>query len=97
MDHDNCPRCDVSLVGDRIPDKHLSRVDLETGETIPYVGPPQFYRHTILVEIPGVYDGGLFYACPSCGGAWHRWPEDHYLYKRADIHVRAQNERMLNL
>ena len=32
-----------------------------------------------MVEVPRVYDGGLYYQCPDCGGRWHRWPEDHRL------------------
>jgi len=35
------------------------------------------------VEVPGVYDGVLYWECPDCGAAWHRWTEgfgstDHY-------------------
>lgn len=34
------------------------------------------YSKATLVEIRGVYDGGLFYAdIGGCGKAWHRWPE----------------------
>jgi hypothetical protein len=35
------------------------------------------YSKATLVEIRGVYDGGLFYADrEGCGRAWHRWSED---------------------
>lgn len=37
------------------------------------------YRRTVMVEIRGVYDGGLFYECPDCRGRWHRWPKGHWL------------------
>jgi len=37
------------------------------------------YTRAIMVEVPRVYDGGLYYQCPDCGGRWHRWPEDHRL------------------
>lgn len=42
------------------------------------------YLRTIGVCIPGVYDGVLFWACPDCQGAWHRWaPEDGRRYEAA--------------
>lgn len=41
------------------------------------------YSRTLMVEVNGVYDGGLFYQCPDCYGRWHRWPPGHYLRKRA--------------
>lgn len=86
---DNCPRCDMNLVGDRIPDDQLGLWDYSVTPPImhPYDGPPQFYRLAILVEVPGVYDGGLFFKCPSCGARWHRWPEGHYLRVRAEKFV----------
>lgn len=34
------------------------------------------YSHGIMVEVPGVYDGGLYFACPFCGGTWHRWTSE---------------------
>lgn len=40
-------------------------------------------RRTFMVQIRGLYDGGLFYECPDCGGRWHRWPEGHWLRQRA--------------
>ncbi len=39
------------------------------------------------VEIPGVYDGVLYWACPACDRLWHRWPTDHYLRGRAERFV----------
>lgn len=40
------------------------------------------------VNIPGVYDGVLFWACMNCSHAWHRWPVNHYLHNRAAPYVR---------
>ena len=51
-------------------------VELQVGES----------RRSILVEIQGVYDGGLYFKCPDCGVCWHRWPEGHPLYVRAVKH-----------
>lgn len=84
-----CPHCNRSLIGDRIPDSQLGEWDLTANppKRRPYHGPPQFYRREILIEISGVYDGGLFFQCPSCDGRWHRWPEGHYLRKRAEYYV----------
>jgi hypothetical protein len=48
------------------------------------------YRLAILVEVQGVYDGGLFYQCPFCNGRWHRFPEDHWLYPRAARYIGEQ-------
>jgi uncharacterized protein with PIN domain len=47
------------------------------------------YR-TILVEIRGVYDGGLFWMCPDCEGRWHRWPVGHYLRARAERYIQVE-------
>lgn len=41
------------------------------------------------VELPGVYDGVLYWQCPDCGGRWHRWPESHRLHARACEYVEA--------
>lgn len=38
----------------------------------------------ILVEILGVYDGGLYWKCKHCGTCWHRFPVGHYIRERAD-------------
>lgn len=45
------------------------------------------YRRTFMIEIRGLYDGGLFYECPDCQGRWHRWPEGHMLRRKADPYV----------
>ena len=41
----------------------------------------------VLVEIQGVYDGGLFYECATCQTRWHRFPEGHWLHARAARYV----------
>lgn len=57
--------------------------------------PDVIYSHAVSVEIPGVYDGGLFYLCPFCSGAWHRWPKLHYLHARAEPYVESYNNRRI--
>lgn len=42
-------------------------------------------RRPILVEIRGVYDGGLFYMCDSCKAMWHRWGAN-----AKHLHAKAQ-------
>lgn len=49
----------------------------------------QYYCRTIMVEIPGIYDGGLFHQCPDCGYRWHRWPEGDWRHERAESYVAA--------
>lgn len=78
---DNCPHCDRSLRGARIPDDSLGP-ELRDGQ-------PHFFMRTISVEVSAVYDGGLFYQCPDCGGRWHRWPEGDRLRAEAARFVGA--------
>ena len=40
---------------------------------LPYGEGKTHFSRIIGVEIRGVYDGVLFWACPECGGTWHRW------------------------
>lgn len=35
------------------------------------------YYRWIGVEVQGLYEGTLYYLCPSCGAKFHRWPEGH--------------------
>lgn len=59
------------------------------------------YSKATMVEIRGVYDGGLFLAHPrqsgGCGFAWHRWDQsDAYakrLYDKAERYIEEWNER----
>ena len=67
------------------------------GDDLTYsVGGTQYSRATS-VEVRGAYDGGLFYAhtreSGGCGFAWHRWPEGHYLRKRASLYLNEWNDR----
>lgn len=50
-----------------------------------FSGDGWFYR-TIGVY---AYDHTLYYQCPECGGAWHRFPVGHYLYHKAAEHMRV--------
>jgi hypothetical protein len=63
---DDCPNCKMSLVGDPIPDQSL-----------PLYGGSTHYRKEVGVEIRGVYDGVLYWSCPGCGWAWHRWDDSN--------------------
>jgi hypothetical protein len=56
------------------------------GELIPD-GDGRRYGLAIGIEIWGVYDGVLFWQCPSCERRWHRWPDGHYLRTRAEKYV----------
>jgi len=65
------------------------------GEDISYEANGITYSKATLVEIRGVYDGGLFlsHARPNgCGYAWHRWPEGSSLWQKAQPYVRQWNE-----
>ena len=75
MQIDQCPHCSTSLLGEEIPAEQRR----EGGGT--------HYKREILMEIRGVYDGGLFWMCPDCGCRWHRWPEGHYLHDLAEKHI----------
>jgi len=43
------------------------------------------------VEVPGFYDGILFWACEVCGRIWHRWPmmPDAYSVKMRKLAIVA--------
>ena len=43
--------------------------------------------HVVGVNIPGVYDGVLFWQCPFCGGRWHRWERGTRQYQAAEEYV----------
>jgi hypothetical protein len=55
------------------------------------------YSYVTLVEIWGVYDGGLFFAdtleSGGCGFAWHRWPKGSHLRQKAERYVQEWNKR----
>lgn len=47
----------------------------------------RFFSNLCGVEVPGVYDGTLFWRCPSCCGDFHRWPEGHELRRIAEKYM----------
>lgn len=66
----------------------------------PLCGRDQTYEHegktyfrTILVEVQGVYDGGLYLLCgyDDCRHAYHRFPPGHYLHETAERFIRDRN------
>jgi hypothetical protein len=61
---------------------------------LPY-GDSTHFKRTIMVEIRGVYDGGLFLVCPDCGHAWHRFTDPRMMAKAQpyiDKHNAERNE-----
>lgn len=46
----------------------------------------------VMVEIQGVYDGGLFWHCDECEISWHRWADEH-MRSRAQPFIDKWNER----
>jgi hypothetical protein len=64
-EYDNCPHCNADLLGEVIPEH------IQPGG--------HHYRRSLGIEIRGVYDGVLFFACPDCHGTWHRWKPEHSL------------------
>ncbi len=68
------------------------------GREMAYLGlSGQWYSNKTSVEIPGVYDGGLFYADVShrdgCGKAWHRWHKGHPLREKAQPYIDDWNKK----
>jgi hypothetical protein len=55
--------------------------------------PPQYYSRVIGWEVQGVYDGMLFYRCPDCGYAWHRWI-DPYMRGKAQQYIDECNAKL---
>jgi hypothetical protein len=76
IDYNNCPHCGADLFGEVIP------------EHIRPAGCGHRYHRGLGIEIRGVYDGVLFYACPDCHGTWHRWKRSHdeRLWQAAEKH-----------
>lgn len=58
---DNCPKCNVSFVGDPIPENIRE-----------HYAPPYTWRREIGIEVPEIYDGLLVYRCPDCGHEFAR-------------------------
>ncbi len=73
---DDCPACGADNRGNPIPQSYIDR-GLYTPDL-------KYYTNIVSVEIPEVYDGGLFWLYPCCGHLVNRWPEDHYLHTPAE-------------
>ena len=59
-----CPHCKADLQGKPIP-----------RESQEFYGGHTHFRREVLVS-SREHDVGLYYKCPDCPGAWHRWPKD---------------------
>lgn len=79
-----CPHCNADLRGEPHP------------ECRRHSGGSTHYSRAVAVEIRGVYDGALFFACPLCYGTWHRWdPVRHgRRYDAAERHRGPFTEHM---
>lgn len=82
---DRCPHCGNSLQGNPIPEDQLSNY-----------GGATHYRREVGVEVRGVYDGTLYWQCPDCEGAWHRFSKGDARYTAAMPYVDHQKPRMLS-
>ena len=61
-DHDNCPKCKVSFIGDPIPEDQLK-----------YFSVTHWSRQIgIDGGMAGIYDGIVAWKCPDCGHTFHR-------------------------
>lgn len=58
-----------------------------------YVESGETYSRAFGVNIPGLYDGCLYWMCPFCGHAWHRFNLGDMRYQLAEPHIRQANER----
>lgn len=61
----NCPHCNVSLLGDPIPE------DIKQH----YMEGTTHWKREIGVEVRGVYDGVYYFKCPDCEGEWGGYRE----------------------
>lgn len=88
----NCPHCNSDLRGKEIPLEYLDKGYYgDWTEEDGYLGEvPRYYGREIVVEVRGVYDGGLYYLCPDCGKAWHRWEND-YMRAKAQPYIDRVN------
>jgi len=64
-DKDTCPVNGCNLQAGKIPAECIEQGMYESGVT--------HYSRMIGVEVPGVYDGVLYWSCPDCGARWHRF------------------------
>lgn len=56
------------------------------GSDLSYTSGNVVCSHRIGVNIPGVYDGTLFWRCPYCGHDWHRF-DDARMRAKAQPHM----------
>lgn len=63
---DNCPKCNISFIGDPIPE---DIVEYYSGT---------HWRKEIGIEVPGKYDGISYFMCPNCEYKWDRWTGEEY-------------------
>jgi hypothetical protein len=94
---DNCPHCNVSLIGAPIPE-HINQPAFNKymGKMWRPYGDATHWRREVGVEIRGAHDGVLFYQCPDCKGTWNRWPDTDYyrsLHDRAEVEMRKWGRR----
>lgn len=75
-DYNECPNCGVSLQGEPIPERNQH-----------WYGDKTHFGRTIGMEVRGVYDGVLYWFCPDCGWAWHRWEEGNRLRTKAQSYI----------
>lgn len=78
---DRCPTCYTDLRGSMIPGSD----------------PPKFYSRIVGVEIPGIYDGTLFWQCPYCDARFHRFVEGTDLWRKAEPYVRKIDDYAVRL
>lgn len=67
MTTDACPHCSADLRSEPIPQKYIDEGF--------YAPDATHYSRKLGVEVPGLYDGILFWRCPDCRGSWHRWTD----------------------
>lgn len=65
------------------------------GRDLTYQANGTTYSRAVMMEIRGVYDGGLLFKDPECGWAWHRWPEGDRLHDVAVPFVNQVNRKVL--
>ena len=82
-----------SVNGCDLRSRKIPRPCLELG----YYGPwspedgPRYYSRLVGVEVSGVYDGVLYWQCPDCGAAWHRFPAIDWLHGTARPYIDRAN------
>ena len=85
---EQCPHCLADLRGNPIPQEYI-----DAG----YYGTHTHYSRKIGVDLMGVYDGVLYWMCPDCSKAWHRWSEDTApdLHRKAEPYINQRNNKLV--